>query len=201
VIKLQARRLLLVALALSLLIHLAVATRFQWSFTQPQENVQVERIARVRAVRIARQTPPPFTPSPQPSPPKTIAKQPKPIGINGVGPAAGRAVPTPAPTPVASATPNCFRTDTPASVIATPDPPSEIPATVRAEAKTGVSSVQVKIDPTGVVTAATVTASSGSSSLDLIAEDLARRATYAPATHQCKAIASEFVFEAKWFAW
>lgn len=195
----QARRLLLVALALSLLIHLAIAWRFRWSYTQPQESVQVEKIVRIRAVRIARQTPPPFTPSPQPSP-QVKAKNPKPLGVNGTG-AQLASAPTPAPTPVASATPNCVRNDTPASMTATPDPPAEIPATARSEAKNGTSSIQVKIDANGAVAAATVTGSSGSSSLDLIAEDLARHATYAPATHQCKPIASEYVFTAKWSAW
>ena len=190
----QARRLLLVALAISLLIHALIAARIGWPFAPPHDTVQVEQIEHIRFTRIARQpTPPPATPVPSPAPHLTTKTTSTKPAKNGNGPVQVASAPAPVPTPAASATPNCFKSDSPATIMQTPDPP-EITTTARGTAFAGNISVLVKLDPNGVVADATVPVTSGNTSFDVVAIGLAKRAIYAPATHECKGIASEYTF-------
>jgi TonB family protein len=76
-----------------------------------------------------------------------------------------------------------------------PPPPSEIASAARADRITNVARIRVIVDPNGSVSNATVLQTSGSSSMDLVAISLARAAQYAPATHACKAIASDYTFQ------
>ena len=197
----QARRLLLVALALSLLIHTLIAARIHWPFAPARDNVQIEQIEHIQMTHIAQaSTPPPATPAPSPAPHLATKTKSATPAKNGNGPLVVANAPTPVPTPAASATPNCFKTDSPATMTQAPEP-ADIAPTVRASAFAGTISVRVSLDPNGVVTDATVSVPSGNGSFDLVAVGLAKRATYAPATHDCKPIASEYTFVAKFSPW
>jgi TonB family protein len=161
-------------------------------------------------------TPIPHTPPP-PAPPKQTPHpaanpraqgKPAPVArvpsIHGTLPSGGKngAAPTAAPTPVATAvsTPGCAKGDLPASIVATPAP-ADIPASVRASGTSGVARVQVKLDTNGAVTSAAVVQSTGNTSLDLVALTMAKSAQYAPAQHDCKAVASDYTFSARFISW
>ncbi len=199
----QTRRLLLVAFLLSLLIHAILAVNVGWHL--PSVDNSVERVSVVHVLRIAHVVPPPHTPPPQPPKtapaikvPKTVSNRPS---VRGTPVAAiAAASPTHAPTPAPSATSNCMMEDTQASIVATPPPPDIAPG-ARGDATSGTTHVRVDLDSKGVITGTSVTVSSGNSSLDLIAETMARAAQYAPATHACKAVASTYDFKAKFIAW
>jgi TonB family protein len=191
----RARRFLIVAFALSLLIHLTITQVIRWPFRPPEEDVQIVRIEHLHATRIAHvPSPPPHTPRPAPSAVVTAAPA-KVAAGNGRGAVARTASPAPTivPTPTAAPTPNCATGDTPVQLVAKPDAP-DIAAAARAERITNVARIRVIVDPNGSVSGATVVQSSGSSSMDLVAVSLARAAQYAPATHACKAIASDYTF-------
>jgi TonB family protein len=195
----RARRFLIVAFVLSLLIHLMVTQVVRWPFQTPEDEVQIVRIEHVHTTRIAHlPTPPPHTPQPAPSAIPSVAPKKVAVG-NGHGPLARTAspVPTPVPTPTAAPTPNCVANDTAVQVLATPSPPSDIAPEARAEHITNIARIRVIVDPNGSVSNATVLQSSGSSSMDLVAESMARAAQYAPATHACKAIASAYTFQVR----
>ena len=197
----QARRLLLVALALSLLIHVLVATRMAWPRFS-RDTVQVEHISHIRVIHVAKQpSPPPPTSSPQPSP-AASAKPTKPVK-NGTQPARVASAPTPAPTPVASQAPKCDKSDTDAQMTTQPevDLSKDMDSTVRSEGKSGTTVVLVKVDPHGAITDATVSVTSGSPALDLVAVGLLRKAIYSPATHDCKPIASQVTVQVPFTAW
>ncbi len=195
----RARRFLIVAFALSLLIHLIVTQVVRWPFQPTEEEVQIVRMEHVHTTRIAHiPTPAPHTPRPAPSP-RATSKPTKIAMGNGRGPLAQTAspVPTPPPTPTAAPTPNCPSNDTAVQVVATPAPPSEIAPEARAERITNIARIRVIVDPNGNVSSATVLQSSGSSSMDLVAMSMARAAQYAPATHACKAVASAYTFQVR----
>jgi TonB family protein len=200
----RTRRFLIVAFALSLLIHLIATQAVRWPFRPQEEEVQVIHLEHVRTTRIAHlTTPPPHTPQPAPSVRVTAA--PKKIAVvNGQGTLAQTATPAPTivpPTPTAVPTPNCAVSDTPVQVVGTPTPPAELAPDARADRITNVARIRVIVDPNGSVSSATVLQSSGSSSMDLVAVSLARGAQYAPATHACKAIASDYTFAVKFNQW
>jgi len=195
----RARRFLIVAFALSLLIHLIVTQVIRWPFRPPEDDVQIVRIEHLHATRIAHvPSPAPHTPRPAPSAIATAAPAKLAVG-NGHGALAQSAspAPTPAPTPTAAPTPNCVTNDTPVEILAEPPPPTEIAPAARADRITGIARIRVIVDPNGSVSSATVLQSSGSSSMDLVAVSLARAAQYAPATHACKAIASDYTFQVR----
>jgi TonB family protein len=104
------------------------------------------------------------------------------------------------PTPAATATPNCATNDTPVQMIASPPQP-EIPPAARADQANGIARVRLVVNPQGGIESATIAGSSGSSSMDQIAVVMARAGQYAPATHACKAIASDYLFSVKFFPW
>jgi len=62
----RTRRFLIVAFALSLLIHLILTGIIRWPFAQENDEVQVVRIEHLHATRIAHVVPPPHTPPPAP---------------------------------------------------------------------------------------------------------------------------------------
>jgi TonB family protein len=195
----RARRFLIVAFALSLLIHLIVTQVVRWPFQAPEEEVQIVRLEHVRTTHIAHiPSPPPHTPQPAPSARPSLAPKKVAIG-NGHGALARTASPrpTPVPTPTAAPTPNCATSDTAVELVGTPPPPSEIAPEARAERISNIARIRVIVDPNGNVSSATVLQSSGSSSMDLVAVSMARAAQYAPATHACKAIASAYTFQVR----
>jgi TonB family protein len=212
----RTRRLLIVAFALSLLIHAAVATRIRWSYREPPENVQLVHVRRITHERriASMPTPPPRTPSPSPTPipthapaapprhakpagkPAARGTRPAPIGVAAATPGPARS-PTPAPTASPAA---CAKENAPAQLAASPPPPQIAPE-VRAQAVSGTAMIRVTLDANGTVQNATVIQSSGSTSLDFVALSMAKAAQYTPAYEDCKAVASTYNFSAKFVAW
>lgn len=194
----RARRFLIVAFALSLLIHLVATGVIRWPFPTPADEVQIVRIEHVHTTRIAHITPPPPTPQPR----RVAVHVAKATALNPKSNLTEGKIVTEAATPQASAaptptaTPNCAAADTPVQVAASPPPP-EIPAEARASRANGITRVQVAVDPNGAVSNATVLQSSGSAPMDLVAVSMARAAQYTPATHACKAIAANYTFQVK----
>jgi TonB family protein len=210
----RARRVLLVAIALSLFIHLVVALFTHPIASVPTNEPEVVTLIHRSAAIAVKQTPSPprklRTPIPKvvrtTATSKPLAPQPRTHGGRPAAPAAsgGRAAtaapaatPTTAPGPVASP---CAHSDTPATVVATPDPP-EIPPAVRAQGTSGIAEINVQLDAQGNILGATVSQSTGNSSLDLVAVSMARDAHYAPALHDCKPVAGAYTFSVKFFAW
>lgn len=110
------------------------------------------------------------------------------------------AVPTPRPTPQPSSGAGCAQPNAPAVVSATPAVP-DIAAAARAARVSGVAAIDVSLDPSGAVTDAKVTRSSGNDGLDASAVTMARNATYTPAYASCKGIASTYTFTVRFIAW
>jgi periplasmic protein TonB len=206
----QTRRLLIVAFALSLLVHLLMALFARWPFERSKEQAEVVHVSVLRTTRIAHvSTPPPQTPKPAPTssptaaPVRAAARPHRGIGgIHAGPPRVAQAPPTPPPSPAPSpaATTNCAKGDTSAQVVASPPPP-DIAPNVRGEATSGTSRIRVTIDPQGNVQNAMVVGTSGNPSLDLVALTMAKSAQYAPAMHDCKTIASDYVYSVRFVAW
>lgn len=211
----RARKVLIAAFAISLLLHLLLAGYIRWPFNQPSGQDEVVRVRRITVARVAPHTPPP---TPVPTPRVTPAARPKVLppsvttrGSRGprvahvVSPVSGvtTAPPaTPAPTPIATApaAQACLVHDISPAVEAT-SAPVEIPPDARASKGNGTAAIQVQIDPQGRVTDATVSRSSGSAGLDAVAMQLAKGTTYTPALVKCKPVASTYTFTVKFAAW
>jgi len=199
------RRLLLIAVGISLLVHAVLLGWLRSPFAVRQSDAPVVTIAHARIVRITQATPVPHTPAPQPSPTARGSAPPRPVATAGRGVAAAHvtpAPPTPTPTPmppVAAASP-CRRPSAPAGLESTPAP-AAIPAEARAAATNGTSAVLVHLDASGSVLSAAISGSSGNPSLDTVALAMAKSAVYVPAYKDCKAVASDYTFAAKWVAW
>lgn len=201
-------RLLLVAFALSLLVHLIVALILHPPVPTPENQAEVVSIEhRPATIAVTKVPTPPPPPRRTPSPRVESSAPPQPR--KGPGEAAGSggssAAPTPAPatpTPEASASPaaGCARADADAVVVSTPAPP-DIPASARGSGTSGTALVTVQLDVSGQVSGANVAQSTGNSSLDLAAVAMARDARYTPALHDCKPIASAYTFSVKFVAW
>jgi TonB family protein len=216
----RARKILLAALAISLLVHLLLAGYIRWPiFGQSRE----EPVAKVRILRIARRTPPPPptpAPTPVPAPAATpmvhasIAPPPvTPRGNKGVPhvqtvpvPAhtpTVRATATAAPTPMATATaaaPCGGHASAEPTVASTPDV-ADITPEARASKISGIAAIHVVLDPQGHVTDASVAQSSGNAGLDATAMQMARSATYTPHYVDCKPVAGAYTFTVKFVAW
>lgn len=208
----RARRLLFIAFALSLLVHLIVALIVRPASPSRQnqtEVVSIEHRRMVIAVTKRLPTPPPPKPTPvptripAPAPPRRRA----PVAVAG-GPAGGGGrgvattppatpVPAPIPTPANAA---CAQPNAAAAVVATPPPP-EIAPEARVAGTSGTALVKVQLDPTGAITSTSVTQTTGNSSLDLVAVAMARDARYSPPLHDCKPIAGIYTFSVKFVAW
>ncbi len=210
----RTRRLIVIAFALSLFIHVLVASGLRWPLElRSRDETEIVHVQHLHLTRIAHvPTPPPRTPPPQTPPPRPIpapsrAAPPVTHSTSGSGPA-GTATFSPAtarPTPIATvaALPTakpCEHNDLPAALAASPPPP-EISPQARADATSGTSRIRVTLDANGVVQTTAVASSSGSSSLDLVALSMARAAQYTPAQHDCKAVASDYVFSVKFVSW
>jgi TonB family protein len=216
----RARKILLAALAISLLVHLLLAGYIRWPiFGQSRE----EPVAKVRILRIARRTPPP-PPTPAPTPVPTPAATPMvhasiapppvtPRGNKGVPhvqtvpvPAhtpTVRATATAAPTPMATATaaaPCGGHANAEPTVASTPDV-ADITPEARASKISGTAAIHVVLDPQGHVTDASVAQSSGNAGLDATAMQMARSATYTPHYVDCKPVAGAYTFTVKFVAW
>src|SRR5579863_3755264 len=201
----RAPRLLLVAIALSLFVHLVVALILHPPVPTPEnqaEVVSIEHRPATIAVKPVPTVPPPPKETPAPrvvSSARTARNGPEAAG----NPGGSAAAPTPAPPtpqPAASATAGCAQTNTTAAVLATPGPP-DIAPDVRASATNGTALVSVALDSSGGVTGASVSQSTGNSSLDLVAVTMARDTRYSPALHDCKPVASAYTFSVKFVAW
>lgn len=201
-------RLLLVAFALSLLLHLVVALVLHPPTPTPENQAEVVSIEhRPATIAVTKPpTPPPPRPKQTPAPRTASSAPPARKGPGTRGTTGGNAatpapvVATATPQPVASAAAACERSDIAASVIATPGPP-EITTDTRASGTNGIAVVTVQLDTGGQVTGASVTQSTGNSSLDLVAVGMARDAHYSPALHACKPIAATYAFSVKFVAW
>jgi TonB family protein len=203
----RAQRVLLVALALSLLVHAIVALVLHPATADFQSQPEAISVVRRSTVIVAHNTPPPprhlQTPSPRNlTPPRPRATGASVVRSEGSGPSrATPAPPPPAPTALPSAAgAGCAQPNAVAAVVATPAPP-EIPPAVRAERISAVALVTVALDPQGDVTGASVAQSTGNSSLDLVAEGMAREARYSAPLHDCKPIAGNATFSVKFVAW
>jgi protein TonB len=202
----RAPRLLLVALALSLLVHLVVALILHPPSRTPENQAEVvsieHRPATIAVRRVPTPPPPPRrTPAPQTAssaPPRRGPGAGGATGASGLSPTPAVAAATPAP--VATASAGCAQANIDAAVVATPGPPDIAPDT-RASGTNGVTLVSVQLDSGGQVTGASVTQSTGNSSLDLVAVAMARDARYTPALRNCKPIASAYTFSVKFVAW
>lgn len=216
----RARKILLTALAISLLVHLLLAGYIRWPiFGQSRE----EPVARVRILRIARRTPPP-PPTPAPTPVPTPAATPAvhasiappritPRGNKGLPRVQTVPVPahtpvvvataTAAPTPVVTAAPSApcgGHANAEPNVAATPDA-ADITPEARAGKINGTAAIHVLLDPQGHVTDASIAQSSGNAGLDATAMQMARSATYTPRYVDCKAVAGDYTFTVKFVAW
>jgi periplasmic protein TonB len=201
-------RLLLVAFALSLLIHLIVALILHPPSPTPESQAEVVSIQhRPATIAVTKTTPPPVRPKRTPAPRTPSSAPPARKGPGTIGTSGGTRTPapppvvaraTPQPSPVASGA--CTQPNAEAAVIATPPPP-EIPLDTRASGTSGVAQVTVELDSSGQVTGAGVKQSTGNSSLDLVAVQMARDARYSPALRDCKPVAGTYAFSVKFVAW
>ena len=108
---------------------------------------------------------------------------------------------TPAPTAAATVASNpCGRNDAEAA-LATPPTPPVIPVSARGDGTSGTTIVKVQLDDKGTVLGATVSQTSGNQALDLIAVGMARDASYTPASHNCKPVATAYEFSVRFAAW
>jgi TonB family protein len=202
----RAPRLLLLAFALSLLIHLIVAVVLRPpapTTTNQAEVVSIEhRPASIAVRRLETPPPPQRTPSPKvvsSAPPRALKGAAAPAGAGPVR-AAPKPAATPLPSPAARASAACTQPNADPALAVEPSPPDIAPE-ARTSGTSGTTLVRVLIDATGQVTNAGVTQSSGNSSLDLVAVTMARGARYTPALHDCKPIAGAYTFSVKFAAW
>lgn len=206
----RARRLLLIAFAVSLVLHALLALRMNWPFARPRDEPQVvtlEHRVRIATIRKATPTPPPQTPAPTAAPVASVApiRAPKKTtssrGLLPAGGAPRAATPPPTPVPTIAAQGSaCTKPETNPTLVTPPTPPDLAPG-VRASATNAVVRVRVKLDERAAVTDASVEQSSGNGSLDLVAVSMARGGQYAPAYHNCKAIAGTYTFSARFIPW
>jgi TonB family protein len=204
----RSRKVLIAAFAISFLLHLIFAGYFQWPGwgASPPEM----RVVTIRHLRIFRITPTPAPPPQTPHPPAKKSKVSPPILHNrGPGVSVANVTSAPAtPAPIVSHAPPaapptaqpCTGRDIAAAVTATPDPIA-IPPEARASKVSGIAAVAVQLDAQGNVTKAGIAQSSGNAGLDAVAVQIAKAATYSPATSSCKPVASSYTFTVNFQAW
>ena len=76
--------------------------------------------------------------------------------------------------------------------------PADYPELAQREGVTGTAFVKVDLLPTGDIAGVSIAESSGSSLLDQAALGAVRESRFAPATHDCKAIAGSYLVEVDW---
>ena len=203
-------RLLLIAFALSLLVHLIVALILRPSTSTPLSQAEVVSLERRPATIAVERTTPPPPPPPKRTPSPGVARSARPQsnkGLTGPSGAGTRPSAPPQTPPPPAETPSpevaqgaCTAPNAPAAVAASPAPPDIAPE-ARTAGTNGVALVRVQLDASGEVTSAGVAQSTGNSSLDLVAIAMARGARYSPALHDCKPIAAAYTFSVKFVAW
>ncbi len=200
-------RLLLVAFALSLLVHLIVAIAMHPPIPTAQSQAEVVSIEHRPASIAMTKMPTPPPPRPRRTPSTLPQKSAKPAASTGPGAGPGGSGPaTPAPVAAATAAPTvtpasgCPSPNAQAAVLATPPPP-QIAPDARAAGTSGTALVRVDLDTAGSVVRTSVTQSTGNTSLDLVAVSMARDSHYSPALHDCKPIAAAYDFSVKFVAW
>jgi TonB family protein len=196
---------LLVAFALSLVLHAVVALVLHPATADFQTQPEAVSVVRRSTMIVARHTPPPPRRTQTPSPRNLAPPRPRASGAavaRSEGGSVGRSTPAPpAPSAVPSAAgAGCAQPNAAAAVVSTP-PPSDIPAAVRADHTSGVAVVSVTLDAQGEVSGASVARSTGNSSLDLVAVSMARDARYSAPLHDCKPVAGNATFSVKFVAW
>jgi TonB family protein len=203
-------RLLLIAFALSLLVHVIIALNLRP--TTPTAQGQAEFVSiehRPATIAVTRLPPPPPRPKRTPSPQAPSSAPPRErkglaappgasSGAASVAQTPAAASPTPSPAAVANAA--CTQPNAAAAVASSPSPPDITPE-ARTAGTSGVAMVKVQLDPAGQVTNAGVMQSTGNSSLDLVAVTMARDVHYTPALHDCKPVAGEYTYSVKFVAW
>ena len=202
----RSQRLLVLAFAISLILHLVFALIAHPWRNRQENDVEVVSIQHRPVVMTRLQTPPPrpkATPVPHPQP----SARPAPVKPHGAqsqgtgGGAVATAAPAEQPSPAATLAANaCEKGDLGAAVTENPSQP-DIPNGARAQGTSGVATIDVRLDAQGAVTAAAVTQSTGNSSLDVVALGMARDARYSPALHACKPVASAYAFRVRFYAW
>lgn len=211
----RTRRFLIVAFALSLLIHLIVTGLVRWPL-RPQNKT--EQVVHVVQLSVVHATPRPRTPPPVPTPP-TLPTHPPAVRHTVLHVAKAEAISahtharesrvvratpeptaTPAATPSPTPVPACMGSDTPVHVIASAPPP-QIAPDARAGRVSGTAQIRVVVNAAGAVENANVVSSSGSPALDLVALGMAKSAEYQPATHLCKAIAAAYTYSVRFIAY
>ncbi len=203
----SARRLLLGALLLSIVLHLLGVLFIHWSVPATQEvpeSLQLTKIYKVRATIL-------HSPRP-PAPPKTVPHKainvPRTVARSARGPAivampksaVATATPSPSPTvahlPTPAGVSGCTKAYAVATVMASPQPP-DVPDDARRSATAGVTEIHVQLDDRGAIVDAAVAASSGNAQLDQVALNLAKGSTYTPAVSACKKIASTYTYRVR----
>jgi periplasmic protein TonB len=202
-------RLLLIAFALSLIVHLIVAMILRPPLPTPQSQAEVVSIERrpatIAVTKVVTPPPPPPKRTPAPrsvssAPPRSRKGEAAAAGGSGTAPPQTPPPPAPTPSPAASVAGACSQPNADAAVAVSPSPPDITPE-ARTEGTSGVALVRVQLDENGQVTGAGVAQSTGNSSLDLVAVAMAREARYTPALHDCKPVAGAYTFSVKFFAW
>ncbi|MGH7737467.1 MAG: energy transducer TonB [Candidatus Tyrphobacter sp.] len=195
---------LVAAFALSILVHVILA--FFVHPPRPTRSVAMESLRRTTVQTIRRVTPAPHAQPRRSQPqrhralvaaPHVVAAHARPREI-----AAATPVPTGAPAaerPPASAA-RCTQRNAPASVVASSSPPP-IPPGVRAQDVAATAAILVQLDADGSVQSASIEQSTSSPSFDALSMEMARDTEYAPARHDCKAIASSYLFRVQWAPW
>jgi TonB family protein len=210
-VRARGRGVLLVALAISVLLHLLLAGYWYWPFTHNQPE---EQLSNVRIVQITHRAPAPLqTRAPKPLPTPRIATKahskiapPRIASHNGRNATRGAVTYAPqTPRPAVTATPahvvkGCANPNAGPAVAATPDTP-DIAAEARASRITGVVAIDVSLDPAGNVTDTKVARSIGNGGLDASALAMAQNASYTPKYTACKGVASTYTFTVKFIAW
>ena len=213
----RARKLLIAAVLLSVLLHLVLAGYLKWPFlTQSQDENRVAKVRITHISRIVSHTPPPPTPAPTPAAKPLVHASVAPPSLTkrGKGPTLTTTIPvrarTPAPphpslapTPIALVTPSgpCGgHSNADPAVASTPDP-VDITPEARAGKVSGTAAVRVSLDAQGRVVEAAVLQSSGNAGLDAAAVQMARGATYTPKYVACKAVAGDYTFTVRFVAW
>ncbi|MFN2528712.1 MAG: energy transducer TonB [Candidatus Baltobacteraceae bacterium] len=209
----NARRLLLIAFAISIVIHLVGVRLVHWRIATPVEVPEKMTISHIVVIHRMTRTPPPKTPAPLPSAastrknlPRTKIAVPRISKTSGPGRPRTRvatvtATPSSSPRPLHLPTPlpnkgGCSDPNAPAAVKAAAPIP-EIPLAARVTAKNGITQVHVRLSDQGSVLEAGVAVSSGSNGLDQIALEMAGGSQYSAALQQCKPIASTYEFRVK----
>lgn len=210
----RARRILTIAFAVSILVHLLGVRFVHWSIPNAVDIPDTTKVSHITLAHLPRHTPAPQTPKPVPTA-TTVAQRVKitPIHVPQVRPHAGLgatiptipvrvATPSPTPTPFRLTTPvpvasgGCATPNAPAAVKSSPAPP-DVPAAVRQAAKSGLAQIRVRLTEQGGFVDEAVESSSGDGGLDQIALQLAKEANYTPALAQCKGTASTYLYRVK----